>query len=259
LTGKNTRRRNRRPDPLASQEAIRPVLDQLVPYLAYDIRWSEKNLVALLRAVRHTERYLASNTRRGRPGSFDRELLLKAGSSLRTILERETGISVASFVDHYLRILSFPDELLPPLSSGDINIFEAEQLARINGARVGVSDSRARRLRQDIVAAHLQKRLSASGLRLRVNELLGSAGGPKEITAGQIVIEGDELEDFDPHDPTHLFYDEKKRLGFALREIRPEDSNSELLDEFLAASEPLWNVIGKIEKRRAPKVTRLQV
>jgi hypothetical protein len=259
LTAKNTRRRDRSHDPLASREAVKAVLDQLIPHLPSEIRWNENNLVTLLRAVRHTERYPASDTRRGRPGRFDRELLLKVGSSLRTILEREKGISVASFVDHYLRILSFPEDVLRVLSSGAVNIFEAEQLARINGARLGVPDSRAARTRADLLTAHLQKRLSASGLRLRVTELLGSAGDAQEKTAGEVVLKEDELEDFDPHDPTHLFYGEIKRMGFALREIRPEDLNSELLDEFLAASEPLWNVIRKIEKRRAPKVAKLPV
>jgi hypothetical protein len=60
----------------------------------------------------------------------------------------------------------------------------------------------------------------------------------------------EDLEDFDPHDPTHLFYDEIKRLGFALKDIRPEDLTDDLLKEYLRVSEPLWTVLAKIKKRK---------
>jgi hypothetical protein len=259
LTGKSTRRRTRKADPLASADAVRYLLAQLVPHLPDEMRWSEKNLVSLLRAVRHVERYPASDTRRGRPGKFDRELLLKINSTLRSILERETSgrTAVASFVDHYLRILSFPADVLEPLDRGDVNIFEAEQLARVTASRLGVSESQARKRRAELLTTHLQARLSASRLRVRVNEMLGMDISPTRT--GEVPMPADELEDFDPHDPTHLFYDEIKRLGFALREIRPGDLSDELLEEFLSVSEPLWSVIGKIEKRKAHKVAKLLV
>jgi hypothetical protein len=73
-------------------------------------------------------------------------------------------------------------------------------------------------------------------LRQRVEELLKTADTP-ETGANTELLEG--LEHFDPYDPTHLFYDEIKRLGFALREIRPEDLTDDLLEEYLRACEPL--------------------
>jgi hypothetical protein len=248
-----TRRRARRADPFSSPDAVRFILDRLREVLPTVIPQDEKHLVALLRAARHIERYPATDTRRGRPSRFDRSELLRALAHLRMLLERETlgRISVASFVDHYLRVLEFSPDVTEALGRGTINLFEAEQLTRLSPARLKASPARARRLRSDLLNSHLQARLSGMRLRARVNEILAAnQNHDQDIDTEEILIE--DLENFDPHDPTHLFFDEIKRLGFALREIRPEDVTDELLEEFLTASEPLWGVITKIEKRRQP-------
>jgi hypothetical protein len=248
-----TRRRQRRPDSLASPDAIRHLLDRLRSSLPEVIPKNERHLVRILRAARHVERYPASDTKRGRPSNFDRAQLLQIGSHLRTILERETSgrVSFSSFVDHYLRVLDFPSDVLDALKRGDLNLFEAEQLARLSPARLKVTQARAHRLRADLLNSHLQARLSGARLRARVNEILAATQDrDQDVDMEEVVTE--DLEDFDPHDPTHLFFDEIKRLGFALRDIRPEDVTDELLEEFLTASEPLWGVITKIEKRRQP-------
>jgi hypothetical protein len=49
-----------------------------------------------------------SETKRGRSSLYRRDGLLRADSSLRKSLSRETGISVRSFVGQYLPILDFP-------------------------------------------------------------------------------------------------------------------------------------------------------
>jgi hypothetical protein len=45
------------------------------------------------------------------------------------ISEHETSshLSLSSFIDHYLRLLDFPSDVLDALSSDDINLFEASQ------------------------------------------------------------------------------------------------------------------------------------
>ena len=60
-----------------------------------------------------------------------------------------------------------------------------------------------------------------------------------------------DLEDFDPHDPTHLFWDQIKQLGFTFREIRPEDVTDEEVEELLKASEPVMVIVVKIQRRKA--------
>jgi hypothetical protein len=81
----------------------------------------------MLRAVRHIQGYLASDTKRGRSSHWKREDLLKVAMSLNDILERETSshISIASFVDHYLRLLDFPADIIAVLSRSEINLFKA--------------------------------------------------------------------------------------------------------------------------------------
>jgi hypothetical protein len=226
---------------------LRTALPEIIPN-------NEKEIIRFLRAARHAERYPATDTRRGRPSRYERESLLRVASHLRATLARETSerVSLSSFVDHYLRVLDLPSDLTEALAGDDINLFEAEQLARLSGRKLNNSPSAARRERAALLATHVQSRLSGARLRAWVNEMLKKAEAAAP-DGGEVVPPAvEDLEDFDPHDPTHLFYDEIKRLGFALRDIRPEHLTDDLLKEYLRVSEPLWAVLAKIEKRRQP-------
>ena len=245
-----TYRRQRKTDPLASVEGVRSVIEQMRSYLPEIIPKRDKDLVRMLRAVRHVSRYPATDTKRGRPGKWRREELLAVGSKLTSILKRETSshISLSSFVDHYLRILDFPSDVLEALSSGQINLFEAEQLARITPERLQLSPLQAKRTRLEMLSTHLQARLSGERLRQRVAEILrASSNEAGESTDNSPDFD---LEDFDPYDPTHLFWDQIKQLGFALRDIHREDVLEEEIDELLQASEPVMTTLARIQRRK---------
>jgi hypothetical protein len=174
-------------------------------------------------------------------------------------LERETSshLSLASFVDHYLRLLDFPADVLAVLSRGEINLFEAAQLARVTAERLSSTSSQARRTRAELLSTHLQTKESGPRLRQRVNELLHTS---MDEAAGNEVADTElNLEDFDPYDPTHLFWDQIKQLGFALRDIRPEDVNDEEIDELLRVSEPVLTVLARIQRRKERKTMKLEV
>ena len=213
----------------------------------------------MLRSLRHVHRYTATDTKRGRPSRWKREELLSVGSRLSSILERETSshIGLSSFIDHYLRLLDFPSDVLAALSSGDVNLFEASQLARLTPERLNVGPSQAKRTRSELLSTHLQARLSGERLRQRVAELLrvspAEAGDATENRADL------DLEDFDPYDPTHLFWDQIKQLGFALRDIRREDVLDEEIDELLQASEPVMTILARIQKRKERKTLKLKI
>jgi hypothetical protein len=230
---------------------VRNVINQLRARLPDIIPQKDKDLVRMLRAARHARRYSATDTKRGRPGSWKREDLLRVAIRLGDILERETSshISVASFVDHYLRLLEFPADVTEALASGDINLFEAEQLARITAERLQSAPGQARRTRADLLSTHLQTKASGAQLRQRVNELLKQ---PEAATCGdESPAEGfEDLEDFDPYDPTHLFWEQIKQLGFAFRDIRREDVLDEEIEELLKASEPIMAVLSRIQRRK---------
>jgi hypothetical protein len=73
-----------------------------------------------------------------------------------------------------------------------------------------------------------------------------------------VVQKVDELLEIDPSDKRHLFYEEMKRLFYAMREIQPEDVDDESLDQFMAAADQLSNAIYSIElKRRKKTVSRM--
>lgn len=212
-------------------------------------------MIKLARAVRHIERYSTTDTRRGRPSRWPREDLIKVGLTLTDLLRRETSgrMSQATFVDHYLRILDFPADVLEALSKGEVNLFEAEQLARITGDRLEVGAAEARKRRAEILKAHLQTRASGERLRRRVNEMLNpdqQASSTAQQEMGMEAVE--DLEDFDPHDSTHLFWEEIKQLGFAFRSLRRDDLTDELIEELLGASQAVWSVLTKIQRRKQP-------
>jgi hypothetical protein len=119
-----TRRRQRKADPLASLAAVRSIIEKLRLGLPNLIPSKDKELVRLLRAARHARRYPAMDTKRGRPSKWKREDLLKVAVHLGEILDRETSshISFASFVDHYLRLLDFPSDVVEVLKKRQFEI-----------------------------------------------------------------------------------------------------------------------------------------
>jgi hypothetical protein len=177
--------------------------------------------------------------------------LLRVAARLGDILDRETSsqISFASFVDHYLRLPDFPSDVIEVLESGDINLFEAEQLARVTAVRLRVSPSQAEHTRSELLSSHLQTKASGERLRHRVNELL-RASSAEAGEPGGLDTEREDLEDFDPYDSTHLFWEQIKQLGFAFREIRREDVMNEEIEELLKASEPILAILSRIQRRR---------
>ncbi len=64
-----TRRRQSKANPLASIAAARSIIERLRAALPDLIPSKDKELVLLLRAARHAQRYSATGTKRGRPGN----------------------------------------------------------------------------------------------------------------------------------------------------------------------------------------------
>jgi hypothetical protein len=255
-----TRRRKRQPDPFASADWIRSIFASLIAAFPLLSACKEKELVKLCRAVRHVERYSATDTRRGRPSRWPREDLVKVGLKLTQILDRETSgrLSVATFVDHYLRILDFPAELLTALSSGEVNLFEAEQLARVTAVRLNLSPAEARRKRAELLSAHLRSRSSGERLRRRVNELLlpSKPEAVPSVASSDAVESVADLEDFDSYDSSHLLWEQIKQLGFAFRDITREEVTDEDLEQLIEACDPVMNILLRIQRRKQPSTRK---
>jgi hypothetical protein len=253
---KVTRRRKRTADPFASADWVHAIFASLKAAFPLLSSCKEKDLVKLVRAVHHVERYSATDTRRGRPSRWPREDLVKIGGKLAQILDRETSgrLSVATFVDHYLRILDFPADVLASLSKGEVNLFEAEQLARVTAARLDVSPAKAKRKRAEFLSAHLRSRSSGERLRRRINELLlppGPERVPSDASSDAIEPVAN-LEDFDSYDSTHLLWEQIKQLGFAFRDITREEVTDEDLEQLIAACDPVMNILLRIQRRKQP-------
>jgi hypothetical protein len=96
----------------------------------------------------------------------------------------------------------------------------------------------------------LQTKASGERLRRRVNELLQASTAETAETGGESEPEFEDLENFDPYDSTHLFWEQLKQLGFAFREIRREDVSDEEIEQLLKASEPILSILNRIQRRK---------
>lgn len=257
---RTTRRRVRKPDPLATVEGVRAVCEQLQGLLPDLIPRSEKKLWALLHAVRHLESYPAKENRGGRPSPWRREDLLEVARGLRAILERETRgrVSISSFVGLYLRILRFPSDIQGALDRSEVTLQEATILARLTPERLEVSVAEATATRHQILAAHLKAQGSQSSLRERVKEVLGEANLVSGETMASTVQKVDQLLEVDPEDKRHLFYEEMKNLFYAMREIEPEDVDEKAMEAFSDAADRLASVIYSIQQKRKKRGKREQ-
>jgi hypothetical protein len=257
-----TRRRRREPDSLASPEAVRSVCRELRARMPDVIPSSEKHLLRFLYAVRHIERRPATDTKRGRPSRWPREKLFEAAARLRAILERETSgrVSLNSFTGQYLPLLQFPADVTDALVSGQINLQEAASLARLTPERMDCTPAKARSVRAEVLRAHLISQGSQNSLCARVKEILGEVVSVSTEQMENVVRKVDELLEIDPSDKRHLFYEEMKRLFYAMREIQPEDIDDESLDQFMTAADQLSNAIYSIElKRRKKTVSKMVI
>lgn len=256
------RRRNRREDPLASPAAVREVCRQLRERIPDHIPAQERQLLRFLYAMRHVERHPATDTKRGRPARWPREILLKAAGELRSILQRETSgrVSVNSFTGQYLPILLFPPDVAQALAEGGVNLSEAAQLARLTPERLNCTPAEARQRRREVLQAHLAVQGSQTRLRARVKEMLGEAKS-EEISSeamATVLAKADELLEIDPSDSRHIFWEEMKRIFFAMKEIEPEDLNEVVLGQLMDAVDELSNALNKVEQARAKRLKRAE-
>lgn len=247
------KRRCRKPDPLANVAGVRRICEILRKQFPALIPKPEKQLVALLNAVRHVESYSATGAKSGRPSHWRRDDLLAIAHALKAILARETQgrISLSSFVGVYLRILNAPMDVADALERNQINLQEAILLARLTAERLVMTLPQAKKMRQDVLTAHLQAKGSQNSLRLRVQNLLGTESGIISSDTMVVAVQKvDELLEVDPDDLRHLFFEEIRNLFYALKEIEPAEVTESDLERFSEASDQVFNVIQGIRQRR---------
>jgi hypothetical protein len=192
-----------------------------------------------------------TESKRGRPPRYTREQLLRVDSKLRDILSRETRLSVRSFVGQYLPILDFPNDVREALERGDLNLFEAHQLARLTARKLGGTDLEARSLRKRLLEAHLLAQGSGTQLRARVKEALGELREPDQTETEVLAVgKADELLEADPLDASHLFFEELRMISRALREIGPEEVTDDDLSEIMPAVDQITLTLQKIARRK---------
>jgi hypothetical protein len=192
-----------------------------------------------------------SESKRGRPARYTREQLLRVDSTLRDLLARETRLSVRSFVGQYLPLLDFPRDVREALERGDVNLFEAHQLARLTTKRLGGTDGEARSLRKRLLEAHLLAQGSGTLLRARVKEVLGEMREPDATETEVMAVEkADELLEADPLDASHLFFEELRMISRALRGIGPEEVTDEDLADIMPAVDQITLTLQKIARRK---------
>jgi hypothetical protein len=227
------------------------VVNELHASLPDLIPRSHKKLSSLLNSVRGLYARQPTETNRGRPSRYTGEQLLLVDSHLRDLLGRETRLSVRSFVGQYLPILDFPWDVQEALERGNVNLFEAHQLARLTAKRLGGTDGEARSLRKRLLEAHLLAQGSGTLLRARVKEVLGEWQEPNPTETEVLAVgKADELLEADPLDASHLFFEELRMISRALREIGTEEVTDEDLSEIMPAVDQITLSLQKIARRK---------
>ncbi|MCA1625923.1 MAG: hypothetical protein LC778_19430 [Acidobacteria bacterium] len=136
------------------------------------------------------------------------------------------------------------------LASGDINLQEAAHLARLTPERLDCTPAQARATRKEVGQVHLRMRGSQNQLRARVKEILGETVKVSSEGMTQAVAKVDELLEIDPADQRHFFYEEMKRLFYAMREVEPEDLDDKVIERFMAVADEMSNVLHSIDLNR---------
>lgn len=133
-------------------------------------------------------------------------------------------------------------------------------MSRLTPERMDCTPAAAKASREEVLRAHLLAHGSQNSLRVRVKEMLGEVVTVTSEQMTSVVQKVDELLEINPSDKRHFFYEEMKRLFYAMREIRPEDIDDESLDQFMAAADQLSNAINAIELRsRRKKSSKLTI
>jgi hypothetical protein len=268
-----TRRRTRRPDPLASRTAVRAVLAQLQRALGPASPQTEKDFVRLLRATGHAARHPQVSSTRGRKSRWSDYDKSRVRLLLTDLLARGTKrVAVRSFLEHYLLILDFPADVAEALEAGTLNLFEAEQLARLSAKRLGLPEAKSRQRRQAFLKAHLQTQASGIRLKAKVDAALQLVRPPaaapplpqaaiRAAAAGQAVLT--ELappihEWLESLPPEHLFGEYLHLIGSLLCEIRAEELQATELNRIAELAEPLiryLNILYKLQHAPASEDT----
>jgi len=78
--------------------------------------------------------------------------------------------------------------------------------------------------------------------------MLGESKQP-EVSEGLalVVVKVDEMLEVDPSDARHMFWEEMKRLFFAMREIEPDALDEVTMNDFLLAIDGVSNVLLRVK------------
>jgi hypothetical protein len=144
-----------------------------------------------------------------------------------------------------------PRDVREALEMGDVNLFEAHQLARLTAKNLGGTDGEARSPRRRLLEAHLLIKCSGHYYVSESRKLSGNLREPDPTETEVLAVEkADELLEADPLDASHLFFEELRMLSRALREIAPEEVTDDDLSEIMPAVDQITLTLQKIARRK---------
>lgn len=255
---KNTLRRQRQFDPLATPGGVREILAKLRALSPTIFPENEEAMCSLLNAARYVEKKSLANSTRGRPNLWPPEVLSEAIALLRELLARETHgrVSTQTFIGQHLRLLSFPPEIANALEFGQINKQEAAALARLTADRLQLTEEKAQELRVGMLKTHAEIQGSQNQLRNKVKEVLGEVSIFSRETLALGVQKSDTLLEFDRLDVKHIFFETMRDLFYAIRTLNPEDLTDEDISAFMNSADSLSNTLKGIELRITRRKTQ---
>jgi len=93
-----------------------------------------------------------------------------------------------------------------------------------------------------------------------VKEILGESNGQMVSSENmtRVVVHVDELLKIAPQDARHLFWEEMKRIFYAMREVQLEDLDEETMAKFMSAMDGVSNVLCRIERKRKGREAKME-
>ncbi|MBL8150992.1 MAG: hypothetical protein JNN15_13785 [Blastocatellia bacterium] len=146
-------RRRKYNDPLAKPSVVEKLLKELAYQLRSSLHTEDIQLLPQLLKAASTQTRYAAKAKTVHSSRFSSELLKEAAEKTKAILDRETygRISLRTFVDNNMRILSCPSDIKQMLEEGKVTLFEALQLKRLSSEKLSISESEAQALRSEFI------------------------------------------------------------------------------------------------------------
>ncbi|KAF0229608.1 MAG: hypothetical protein FD167_4802 [bacterium] len=267
--------RGRRLDRFASPQKIVQLLEKLLNkikpeltnYISLD-NIEKNNYEMLVHILQRGANYLRSGGKSKSNSKSDKipnNLLLQIVNTMSEILAKESHnrISFRTFTDNYLRILSCSNDIKDWLEVGEITLFEALQLKRLNAESLAVSLDQASVVRANFFFECRKEKWIIQRLRYEIDLKLGKTGSiEKPIKTFSSLVEETPSLSLDREvfiNPNSFFSEQSYSMIEMINSINFEELEKSEQEVLLNSIDNVILQLQKIVKKRQKIITQIKI